>query len=507
VIHDPSPPKSSVSLFFSWVLIFGMLYLTVPIADAKAATIKESVVKIFVTSNPMNYYRPWQSVGSQAGTGSGFVIPDNRIITNAHVISDHTFIQVRKESNPKKYTAQVEAIGHDCDLALLKVDNPEFFDDVLALDFGELPQLQDTVTVIGFPQGGDKLSITKGVVSRVEIVPYVQSTKKLLAVQIDAAINPGNSGGPVFKGEQVVGVAMQVISTSQNIGYMIPTPVIQHFLEDVADGNYTGFPTLGIEYFNTENDRLRAYLNISDQKGGVLITHALPFSSADRVLKPKDVVLKIDDVPIAVDGTFAFRDNERLSLAHLISMKQIGETLKLTISRRSRIQELNVHLDPFVHVVPHPHFFSQPPYYIYGGLVFSVLSIDLLKSFGQKWWQESPVNYMYFLLGAGQLNEDRKRNIVVLLDVLPDDINVGYHDYGNEIITRVNGQAFSSFEEFITQIEKNPNDYIEFETGQKSLLILDTKNIDSITADILQRNNIPARYSPNIAQWISPGKD
>jgi len=451
----------------------------------------------------MNYYRPWQSIGSQAGSGSGFVIAGNQIITNAHVVSDHTFIQVRKESDPKKYTARVEAIGHDCDLALLKVDDPEFFDDVQALEFSKLPELQDTVTVIGFPKGGDKLSITKGVVSRVEIVPYVQSAKKLLAVQIDAAINPGNSGGPVFKDDQVVGVAMQAITSSQNIGYMIPSPVVQHFLDDVADGTYTGFPTLGIEYYNTENDRLRDYLNIGNRDGGVLITHSLPFSSADKILEPKDVVLKIDGIPIAMDATFAFRGNERLSLSHLISMKQIGENLKLTVSRQGRIQDLNVELEKFTSLVPFPHYYKHPPYYIYGGLVFSVLSVDLLKSFGNKWWQEAPVNFIYYLLGSGRLNKARKTNMVVLLDVLPDDVNVGYHEYANEIIERVNGQEFSSFREFIGLIQSNPHDYIEFETEQKTLFILDKKNIDSITENILQRNNIPARYSPNVAEFIN----
>src|SRR3989338_8802969 len=83
---------------------------------------RDAVVKVFVTTNDVDYYRPWQSKGSQSSTGSGAVISGNRILTNAHVVSQNTFIQVRKESDPQKYTARVEAIGHDCDLALLKVD-------------------------------------------------------------------------------------------------------------------------------------------------------------------------------------------------------------------------------------------------------------------------------------------------------------------------------------------------------------------------------------------------
>ena len=212
-----------------WVVWLGM-----PPVDAAVKT--DSLVKVFVNKNSMDYLNPWQSHGGQMVTGSGCIIAGNRILTNAHVVNDHTFIQVRRESDPEKYVATVEAIGQDYDLALLRVEDPEFFRGVSPMEFGELPNLQDAVTVFGYPMGGEQLSITAGVVSRIEVVPYAQSGRELLSIQIDAAINPGNSGGPVLKGDQIVGVAMQELPSSQNIGYMIPVPVIAHFLEDVRRG-------------------------------------------------------------------------------------------------------------------------------------------------------------------------------------------------------------------------------------------------------------------------------
>jgi len=133
---------------------------------------------------------------------------------------------------------------------------------------GELPQLQDTVTAVGYPQGGDKLSITEGVVSRVELTSYSLTGRKLLTVQIDAAINPGNSGGPVVQNGKLVGIAMQRIQSAQNIGYMIPTPIINHFFNDLKDDRYDGFPILGIDYNKTENTTLRRYFKINKQEGG-----------------------------------------------------------------------------------------------------------------------------------------------------------------------------------------------------------------------------------------------
>src|SRR5262249_4689183 len=146
------------------------------------------------------------------------------------------FLTVEKEGDPRKYVAQVEHIAHDCDLALLKVDDPGFFKDTKPLPIGGLPELESTVTTFGYPVGGERLSVTRGVVSRIDFRTYSHSiVDSHLTIQIDAAINPGNSGGPVMQDGYVVGVAFQGYSgdVAQNVGYMIPTPVIQHFLDDI----------------------------------------------------------------------------------------------------------------------------------------------------------------------------------------------------------------------------------------------------------------------------------
>jgi len=487
--------------FIIRILIPLFFIMILPIS-AEGTSLRNSVVKIFVTANSMDYYKPWQSLGNRQGTGSGCVIEGNKIITNAHVVSDNTFIQVRKESDPQKYTAKLEAIGHDCDLAVLSVEDKTFFDDIIPIEFGELPKLQDTVTVIGFPLGGDKLSITEGVVSRIEVIPYTQSSKKLLGVQIDAAINPGNSGGPIFFNGKLVGIAMQVISSSQNIGFMIPTPIVNHFLDDLKDGNYDGFPTLGIEFYNTENKALREMFQIQNQEGGVFVTHVVPFSSAYGALNPDDIVLEVNGVAIGTDGTYQFRENERLIFSHLINRKQTGEKILIKISRQGKIITKNIRLSHFVSLVPYPNYFDKPPYYIYGGMVLTVLSSDLLRSWGKKWWEKAPINFMNYLVGLGSLNKNLKKEIIVLLNILPDNLNIGYHQYRNEVIEKINGKEFNSFKEFIMLLENNKDDFTIFETDEQFKIIIDNKGIEKITDDIIRRNNIPKKYSEDVAAWL-----
>jgi len=469
-----------------------------------ADNVTRSVVKVLVAANNMDYYRPWQAHGLRSSSGSGVIINGDQILTNAHVVADHTFIQVKKEADPKKYTARVLDKGYDCDLALLTVDDKSFFEGTTSLEFGELPKLLDAVNVIGYPQGGGKISITEGVVSRIEVISYSQSSRKLLTVQIDAAINPGNSGGPVVLNGKLVGIAMQTLKSGQNIGYIIPMPIIDHFFKDLEDGEYEGFPIMGIDYNNTENVHLREFYQLPEDQGGVLITYVLPNAPVYSVLKRGDVILEIDDVPIGEDGTFQFADVGRLSLPHLITQKQVSDEIQMKIVRDGEIKNVSVKLDLFDILVPYPHHFEKPSYYIFGGLVFTILSTDLLRSWGKRWWDSSPLDLKYYLMGSGRLNLGEKKDLVVLLNVLSDDVNVGYHGFGNVIITKVNDQEFKSFREFVEIINKDKlnQPYTIIDTERQARIIIHNENIDETDQEIIKRNNIPSQYSADVAGWL-----
>jgi len=470
----------------------------------KGKSLANAVVKVFVTTNQMDYYRPWQSKGIKASAGSGAVIDGNRILTNAHVVADHTFIQVKKDADPKKYSAKLIAIGHDCDLALLEVDDPAFFKGVTPLEFGKLPQQRDSVTVIGFPEGGDKISITEGVVSRIEVTNYAQSSRQLLTVQIDAAINPGNSGGPVVQDGKLVGIAMQILQVGQNIGYMIPTPIIDHFLKDLKDGKYDGFPILGIDFMSTENATLREFYGITKETGGVLVSKVLPYSPAVGEIWSGDILLEINGIPIGEDGTFPFRGDQRLSLTHLITVEYIGDDIDLKIMRDKKIIKAKVRLEEYVTLVPHSHYFERPPYYIFGGLVFTVLSTDLTYSWGNRWWEKAPLDFVHYSIGSGRLNKEERKEVVVMLNVLPDDVNVGYHGISNEVVTKVNRKEIGSFREFVREVDggKDSESYTIIETEHQYRIILSNENIDEINTQILERNSIPYQFPDIVARWL-----
>ena len=308
------------------------------------ANVQDAVVKIFTTAKYYNYDAPWQVAGYVTSTGSGCIISENRIITNAHVVSNAAYIEVQRNGVPGKFKAEVLAISHEADLALLNVAEPVFFDGVDPIEFGDLPELLDDVSVYGYPEGGDGLGVTRGVVSRIEVTNYVHSRLSFLSLQIDAAINSGNSGGPVIKNGKIIGVAMQSMPDAENIGYIIPTPIIEHFLTDLQDGVHVGFPGDGVIIQSLENATLRESTGLPKNKTGVYVNQIIPGASADNLLHVGDVIMAVDGHPVANDGSVLLRSGLRVDSDHYTVTHQIGEKVIFSIWREGGRQEIAVPL-------------------------------------------------------------------------------------------------------------------------------------------------------------------
>src|SRR5881394_1187630 len=260
--------------------------------------IQKSLVRITATEVEPDYRAPWNSGGIQRGVGAGFVIEGNRIMTNAHVVSNSRYLTVERDGDPNKYPATVLFVAHDCDLALLKVASADFFKNMIPLNFGGIPELESVVSAYGYPLGGERMSVTTGVVSRIDFQLYTHSSiDQHLAIQISAQINPGNSGGPVMQDAKVVGVAFQGYSgdVAQGVAYMIPTPVITRFLKDISDGHYDKYVDLGITFSKLQNPAQRRFLGLKDDDRGVLVSTVVAAGPCAKVVQPGDVLLAIDD--------------------------------------------------------------------------------------------------------------------------------------------------------------------------------------------------------------------
>jgi S1-C subfamily serine protease len=465
-----------------------------------------SVVKVFVVQKPADYYQPWQMGYQVPVSGSGFIIDGHRILTNAHVVSDQVIVQVMKADDTRKVTAHVQFVGHDTDLAMLTVDEPDFFEGTKPVRFGPMPRQRDHVAAYGFPAGGDEMSITEGVVSRIEVHSYAHAGTNLLTVQTDAAINPGSSGGPVFKDGRFVGVSFEGYSgaTLNNTGYFIPVVLVERFLKDLADGHYDGVPIMGIVWQKLENPALRASLGLPGPRGGVMITKVIPGSGADGVLKERDVILSLDGVAVAENGTVPFGDGERVDLAHLVSLHQMSETAKVEVWRAGAKQTVGVALHDVPDLVPGPQYDKRPSYYVYGGLVFEALTGNYLRLFDNG----APTQFRY-LDELGLATPDHSQ-VVFINVVLPHAVNVGYHHLAQAIVTQVNGKPIGKLQDVVeavkTPVQTPQGTFLVVDLdhwagspdNRASQIVLDAAATAKAQAEILQAFGIPSDRSDDL---------
>lgn len=483
-------------------------------SSAAEDPLRRSLVKIFTVTRKPNYYQPWQMGPQTSLSGSGCVIEGDRILTNAHVVSDQVFVQVQKAGDTRKVNARVEFVGHDTELAVLKTEDPAFFQGTAAVRFGELPEQRDKLAVYGFPLGGDELSITEGIVSRIEVQTYTHSQRDLLVIQTDAAINPGNSGGPVFKDGKLVGVAFQSFSGSraENIGYAVPIPVVGNFLNDIQDGAYDGVPILGIHWEEMENEGLRSFYNLKSKDSGVLVTRVLYGSSAWGLLQENDVITEVAGIPIARDGSFLLREGTRVNFSHLISMRQVGESLKFGILRAGKPLSLDIPLKRPTRLVPGPQYDLSPSYFVFAGLVFTPLTYNYLAQWN---WNDVDPRFKYFY--ANGLPSESRKQVVLVSQVLAQDVNAGYHKLSHVLVEEINGIPITQMRDVPKAFEKPAGRYhvigkdhpdsagaVDYYAAAGVRIILDAEAAQAANARILKRYAIPADRSQDMMPVSKP---
>ena len=459
-----------------------------------------SVVKVMTTSDAPDYEQPWQTEGPDAAVGSGAIVMTPRgvrVLTNAHVVQNQVFIEVRRYGKSRKFEAVVEGVGHVCDLALLKVKDPGFARGAPAIPLGGLPKLGDRVSALGFPVGGERLSITEGVVSRIEVYPYAHSQRHLLAVQIDAAINAGNSGGPVVKDGEIVGVAFEALDEAENVGYMISAPVVKHFLHDLEQGVSDGFPDLGVVVQALESKAHRKSLGLSPRSySGVLIIGVMHGGSADGVLKEGDVLLTVDNKQVAADGSVSFRKGERIDLTHQVATRHVGDSMSVKVARKGKEHSFRIELKPPRYLVAEDAYDVKPTYYLWGGLLFVPLTRDLLKTWGAEWWQEAPPEII--AIYENEICTSTKSEVVILQKVLADRANQGYHDVEMLLIDRVQGKGIRHLQDLIRVVESAKGKFVRFQSPDGQVIVLERKQVEKSNDSILRRYGVPSDRSENL---------
>lgn len=468
--------------------------------DADPGSLEASVVKVFSTVRMPDASKPWTKSEPSEATGSGVVIEGRRILTNAHVVLYASQVQVQAHQAGDKIQATVEAIAPGIDLAVLRLEDESLFERHRPLPrAAALPELKDAVMVYGYPAGGSNLSITKGIVSRIEFAAYNFPVSGL-RVQIDAAINPGNSGGPAVVGERMVGLAFSRLGGgAQNIGYIIPNEEIELFLQDLADGRYDGKPGLHDDFQTLENPALRAWLKLDKGTQGILVSE--PSAAAGNPLKRWDLVTHIGDTPVDDQGMVKLGPNLRVRFACLVQRLVKDGAVPLKVLRDGKPMNL---------AVPAPRSFpvmvpdlqgAYPSYFVYGPLVFSPASLQLLMAAGRTIMggpaQASSPLLTRVLEPPAFPGEEL---VVVASPFLPHKLAFGYSSLYGSVLRKVNGVPVKNLRHLVELLRDSRDEHLAFEFARKGaeIPVFPRKDMEAATEALLTDNGIRSQASPEL---------
>ena len=295
-----------------------------------------------------------------SGQGTGFVIDkEGHIVTNYHVASDATQLEVHFQSGLKVY-GQVIGGDMDSDLAVIKVDVDPDLLTPLTIGDSNAVKVGQTVVAIGNPYGLSG-TMTMGIVSaqgrvldsmrQSESGSYYSSGD---TIQTDALINPGNSGGPLLNlnGEvigvnraiQTAGLSITGEAVSTGIGFAISSNTVSKVVPELISNGSYAYPYLGLSSYSSMSLAIIEALELPQQTGAY-VTSVVSGGPADQAglrggTRPSQIqgLMTGGDLITAVDG-IEIKDFSEL-MSYLVLNTSVGDQIVLTVIRDGETLDL-----------------------------------------------------------------------------------------------------------------------------------------------------------------------
>jgi Do/DeqQ family serine protease len=256
-------------------------------------------------------------------TGSGVIVDaaHGYVLTNGHVVERANDIAITTKDNRR---LRARLIGRDpgTDIAVLQIKA----DRLTAVPMGDSTHLQvgDFVLAIGNPFGLGQ-TVTSGIVSALGRTGLgIEGYEDF--IQTDASINPGNSGGPLVDLQgRIVGINTAILAPggrNVGIGFAVPINMARKVMDQLLADGVVRRGRIGVAIQDLTPDLARALG--TERTGGAVVARVESGSPAQRAgLKPSDVVVAVDGVPIS----------NASELRNRVGMAPIGATVALTIER------------------------------------------------------------------------------------------------------------------------------------------------------------------------------
>ena len=485
-------------LFLMLALCLGLLQPG-PALAAKAGK-PLSVVRVNVTCQAHDFVRPWTKKTPFTLRGLGAVLANSRVLVTGEMVMDATYVELEKPQSGEKVAATVECVDYEANLALLKPSDARFLEETRPLSLA--PASVGQRLAIWQLESTGELAATDGLVTAIEVGRYPMDDTAFLLYRLSSPLQVRDSSFtlPIVREGRLAGMLMRQDSRTQTVE-AVAQPIIEHFLNAAAAGQYRGFPSAGLTFSRTRDPQFQRYLGLNGKDkltGGVYVATVLKGRPADRAgVKVGDVLLAIDGVAIDQDGNYNDPQYGRIALTHLISVRHAdGDAAKLKLLRGANFIEVPVtlsHQRADAYIVP-PYMADRAPrYQVLGGLILLELSRPYLKEWGREWWKDAPLRLVCCDRFQTELFQNDRRRVIILSQVLPSPLTIGYEDLRYQVVTKLNGIELKSFDDVTAAIQKPLNGFhkIELQDDPKEIY-LDAAQAAAAEAPLMKLYGLPA---------------
>ena len=466
-------------------------------AGAVGGKYEPSILRVRVTRQSHDFIRPWQKVPPKQASGKGVVIGPDRILVPGNLLANATLVEVERIGDGTRCEAVVECADYVANLGLIRAKEDAFAKQLKPVAIRTKGKRGDRVTAVQFEPNGTP-SISEGRIKTAEVTTPTGAAGRFLVYRVSIDLKLGHTGiVPFFRRGKLIGL-MVSYDKSGRTATLIPSPVIGHFLADLGDGTYDGFPEAGFGSAAIQDPQLRRYLGMTNGDPGVYISQVIPGSAAAKAGMVKgDVLVKLDSYTVNRHGQYDDPEYGPMAISHLIkTRRQVGDPLLCTVRRGEETLELTAtleHLAADEYPVP-PYVIGRPPrFVIVGGFVFQELSRQLLGIWGKEWRTKAPRH----LTRIDREQWERRQpgeQVVILSRVLPTPENIGFENLSFRIVKTVNGKAVNSVRELAEVVKKaGPTQYhtVLFENSSLPELTIKAATLDLANRFVRERYRIP----------------
>jgi len=471
--------KKHLLFSFMGCSLFGTIFIFACVLQAKLPEIKpwfHQAVLLKTFQQSYDWRIPWEKRDIRTQTGMAIVVSlpqssKNKIsesvdsqtlylLTTAEMVADATLIEATSQGIRKPFQAKLVVMDYAANLALLKIENAKFWWNLKPVEWAPVKSKtnSDANNIYTLKiKSQDEWDMETVIIDRMAVGHREVSDAWFPLLKI-RGVSQSGQGYPLLQDNETVGM---ILEAGGGEAKAMQAEMLLEFLRHASKKPYRSLAHRGFNWKRLPQDSTADYFQIPSGKPGILVSRVLPYGTGSNVLIHGDYLTKIGKWTLSHDGNVEHPE-WGLSLFDLLFLDQlkVGDSVVLEVIRAGEPIVLKTKVSAYEEdgrTVPLKRVGHSPRYVIQGGFLFQELTLNYLRMWGANWKTRAPVRLRLFLEQNKTVMVDEKNKtsdsysakkdstelphrIVLMTQVIPDPLNIGYQELSNAIVLQVNGR-------------------------------------------------------------------